>query len=233
MTEIKRPEFDEYRDSYVETVEQSISFSGLSLDFFLQSKALMIRDLLVLRLSERPRPRLLDVGCGIGSLHPLLSGLFSSIHGVDVSGESIERAKLENPANRYDAYDGKRLPFADNSFDMALSICVMHHVPVLQWAGFMAELTRVVSPGGMVCLIEHNPINPGTRISVARCPFDKDAVLLGTRKMRGYMRRAGLAEVAIRNFVFFPTNRPQFRTLERWMHWLPLGAQYAAIGRVQ
>jgi len=233
MAETMQPEFDAYRDTYVDTVEQSISFSGLSHDFFQQSKALMIRDLLALRLADRPKPRLLDVGCGIGALHPLLSGLFSSIHGVDVSGESIERAKLENPGNLYDAYDGERLRFADNSFDMALSICVMHHVPVEQWTGFMAELTRVVSNGGMVCLIEHNPVNPGTRISVARCPFDEDAVLLGTRKMRGYMRRAGLAEVATRNFVFFPTNRPKFRALERQLHWLPLGAQYAAIGRVQ
>jgi 2-polyprenyl-3-methyl-5-hydroxy-6-metoxy-1,4-benzoquinol methylase len=233
MVETKRPEFDAYRDSYVETVERSISFSGLSHDFFQQSKALMIRDLLALRLADRPKPDLLDVGCGIGSLHPLLSDLFSTIHGVDVSGESIDRAKLENPANRYTAYDGKRLPFADNSFDMALSICVMHHVPVPQWTGFMAELVRVVSPGGMVCLIEHNPLNPGTRLSVARCPFDEDAVLLGTRTMRGYMRRAGLAEVETRNFVFLPTNRPAFRTLERRLHWLPLGAQYAAIGRVR
>ncbi len=228
-----QPEFDAYRDTYVDTVEQSIRFSGLSHDFFQKSKALMIRDLLALRLADRPRPRLLDVGCGIGALHPLLSELFSSIHGMDVSGESIERAKRENPGNLYDAYDGERLPLADNSFDMALSICVMHHVPVEQWAGFMAELTRVVSPGGMVCLIEHNPLNPGTRMSVARCPFDKDAVLLGPRKMRGYMRRAGLAEVATRNFVFFPTNHPQFRALERRLHWLPLGAQYAAIGQAQ
>ncbi|MCI2394592.1 methyltransferase domain-containing protein [Aliiroseovarius sediminis] len=228
-----QPEFDAYRDNYVDTVEQSISFSGLSHDFFQKSKALMIRDLLALRLAHHPKPILLDVGCGIGALHPLLSGLFSSIHGVDVSGESIERAKLENPRNLYDTYDGERLPFADNSFDMVLSICVMHHVPVAQWTRFMAELTRVVLPGGMVCLIEHNPVNPGTRLSVARCPFDEDAVLLSTRKMRGYMRRAGLAEVATRNFVFFPSNRPKFRALERRLHWLPLGAQYAAIGRVQ
>ncbi|WP_226782789.1 class I SAM-dependent methyltransferase [Oceaniglobus trochenteri] len=233
MADIVQTEFDAYRDSYVDTVEQSISFSGLSHGFFQQSKALMIRDLLAMRLADRPEPSLLDVGCGVGALHPLLSGLFGSIHGVDISGQSIERAKQDNPGNLYDAYDGKRLPFADNSFDMALSICVMHHVPVEQWTGFMAELARVVSPGGMVCLVEHNPANPGTRISVARCPFDADAVLLGPRKMRGYMRRAGLAEVATRNFVFFPTNRPAFRALERRLHWLPLGAQYAAIGRAR
>jgi SAM-dependent methyltransferase len=226
-----RDEFDAYSDTYRDTVEQSISFSGLSHDFFQQSKALMIRDLLALRLKDRPKPRLLDVGCGVGALHPLLGGMFSSINGVDVSSDSIRRARADNPANLYTDYDGQTLPYEDASFDMSLAICVMHHVPTEHWRNFMAEMTRVVVPGGLVCLIEHNPINPGTRLSVARCPFDADAVLLGPRNMRRRMRSAGLKDVATRNFVFFPSNKPGFRNLERRLHWLPLGAQYAAIGR--
>lgn len=229
---VTKDQFDAYSDSYSDTVEQSISFSGLSHDFFQQSKALMIQDLLTLRLEDRPRPKLLDVGCGVGALHPLISPLFSSVNGVDVSKDSIARARAANPANLYKVYDGSTLPYENNCFDMSLSICVMHHVPPKDWKNFMAELSRVVAPGGLVCLIEHNPINPGTRLSVARCPFDADAVLLGTRNMRRRMQEAGLDDVSIRNFVFFPSNKPGFRRLERRLHWLPLGAQYAAIGRV-
>lgn len=227
-----RDEFDAYSETYTDTVEQSIRFSGLSHGFFQQSKALMIRDLLALRLKDRPAPTLLDVGCGVGSLHPLLSGMFRSIDGVDVSQDSITRARIDNPGNAYMAYDGHTLPYDDDSFDMSLAICVMHHVPPARWANFMAEMARVVAPGGLVCLIEHNPVNPGTRLSVARCPFDADAVLLGPREMRRRMRRAGLEDVATRNFVFFPSNGPGFRRVERRLHWLPFGAQYAAIGRV-
>ncbi len=226
-----KDEFDAYSDRYTDTVEKSISFSGLSHDFFQRSKAFMIQDLLALRLKERPRPKLLDVGCGVGALHPLISPMFSSVNGVDVSKDSITRARADNPANLYKDYDGLTLPYDDNSFDMSLSICVMHHVPPAHWTNFMAELTRVVAPGGLVCLIEHNPINPGTRLSVARCPFDADAVLLGIRTMRRRMRDAGLTDVSTRNFVFFPSNKPKYRNLERRLHWLPLGAQYAAIGR--
>ena len=223
-------EFDEYSDNYRETVEKSISFSGLSHDFFQRSKVEMIQQILDLRLNADTPPRLLDVGCGVGALHPLLSGMFSTIHGVDVSADSIQKAQADNPGNLYDAYDGHILPYPDNSFDMTLAICVMHHVPTAQWTQFMSELARVVVPGGVICLIEHNPINPGTRLSVARCPFDADAVLLGQRNMRKRMRTAGLHDVETRNFVFFPTNKPAFRKLERRLHWLPLGAQYAAIG---
>lgn len=227
-----RDEFDAYSDSYTDTVEQSISFSGLSHDFFQQSKALMIRDLLDLRLKDCPKPKLLDVGCGVGALHPLINPMFGSVTGVDVSKDSIARARADNPGNLYQDYDGHTLPYDDNSFDMSLAICVMHHVPTQHWTNFMAEMTRVVAPGGMVCLIEHNPINPGTRLSVARCPFDADAVLLGAGNMRRRMRKAGLSDVSTRHFVFFPSNKPGFKNLERRLHWLPFGAQYAAIGRV-
>lgn len=227
-----KDEFDSYSETYTQTVEQSFRFSGLSHDFFQQSKQLMIRDLLRLRLNGLPHPRLLDVGCGIGALHPAISPLFSSISGVDVSKDSIDRARDDNPENAYHHYSGAELPFEDDSFDMTLAACVMHHVPTQHWVRFMDEMSRVVAPGGMVCLIEHNPINPATSLSVARCPFDADAVLLGAGNMRRRMRSAGLLDVATRHFVFFPSNKPSIRKLERLLHWLPLGAQYAGIGRV-
>ena len=39
-------------------------------------------------------------------------------------------------------------------------------------------MRRVVRPGGLLCIIEHNPFNPLTRLAVVRCEFDRDAVLL-------------------------------------------------------
>jgi hypothetical protein len=53
----------------------------------------------------------------------------------------------------------------------------------------IAEMARVTRPGGMVAIIEHNPLNPVTRHIVSRCPFDRDAVLLrcgtGARLLAG------------------------------------------------
>lgn len=229
---MSKTEFDAYRDTYEATVEESLRFSGLTHNFFQRSKARMIRDILARYLEDHSPPALLDVGCGIGALHPLISPMFRSVDGVDVSADSLARARDDNPDQTYKHYDGHRLPYENDSFDMSLAICVMHHVSPDQWQAFMAEMTRVVAPGGIVCLIEHNPINPATRLSVARCPFDVDAVLLGAGKMRRFMRSAGLGSVSTRHFVFFPFSGPVFHRLERSLHWLPLGAQYAAIGRV-
>ncbi len=223
-------EFDAYHDKYVKTVEDSIGFSGLDHSFFQISKTNKLTDLVARHFGKEASPRLLDVGCGIGALHPYIASLFSSIHGVDISHSSINEAKTANPAHDYKVYDGQHLPFSDNTFDMTLAVCVMHHVPPSEWENFLAEKARVVRPGGLVCLIEHNPLNPATRLSVARCPFDKDAVLLGAREMRRRLEAARLAQVFSEHFVFFPTHRSPLRQIERSLGWLPLGAQYLAVG---
>lgn len=228
---MSKHEFDEYHDKYIKTVEDSIRFSGLEHSFFQLSKADKLNDIVIRHFGDGTHPSLLDVGCGIGALHPYIEHLFGRIDGVDVSPDSVIEAKKANPSHSYLNYDGLRLPYDDNMFDMTLAVCVMHHVPMANWENFLIEKARVVRPGGLVCLIEHNPINPATRLSVARCPFDKDAVLLGARQMRRRLKGAKLDTVFSEHFVFFPTRKPFFRAMERSLKWLPLGAQYLAVGQ--
>lgn len=228
---MSKHEFDEYHDKYSKTVEDSIGFSGLEHSFFHRSKAHKLKELVSLNFGAASRPNLLDVGCGVGALHPYIEPIFGKISGVDVSSDSIIEAAKNHPQHSYSHYDGQRLPFDDNTFDMTLAVCVMHHVPTEHWENFLAEKSRVTRPGGVVCLIEHNPINPATRLSVARCPFDEDAVLLGARQMRQRLKAASLDPVFSEHFVFFPTHRAPFRAIERKLKWLPLGAQYLAVGK--
>ncbi|WP_457488677.1 class I SAM-dependent methyltransferase, partial [Tardiphaga sp. P5_C10] len=125
------------------------------------------------------------------------------------------------------AFDGRIFPFADASFDLVTTICVMHHVLPVEWAGFMREMRRVVRPGGLVCVIEHNPFNPLTRLAVARCEFDRDAVLLGAGKTQKIMAGAGLRDIASRHFLLLPWEAKAARRVENALSGLPLGAQYA------
>jgi SAM-dependent methyltransferase len=230
---MSKDEFDEYRDNYVQTVEQSVGFSGLKHSFFQESKSHKIADIVHQKLSHVDQPKLLDVGCGVGALHPYIEHIFHQIDGVDVSTESIEQARIDNPTRSYADYGGLRLPYDDNSFDMTLAVCVMHHVPTQHWENFLAEKARVVRPGGIVCLIEHNPYNPATRLSVARCPFDADAVLLSGREMKKRLSAAELTDVCADHFVFMPSNNSTVRAVERRLGWIPLGAQYIATGVVK
>ena len=226
-----RQAFDHYKDAYVTAVQDSIAFSGLDYSFFLRSKAALLRDVLADLLPAADAPRLLDVGCGVGALHPLLKSAFGQIHGVDVSAECISRAAANNPWATYQAHDGGRLPVADGEFDIALAVCVAHHVPPPRWPEFFAELRRATRPGGGVCVIEHNPFNPLTRLSVLRCAFDKDAHLLRRSHTANLMREAGLTDVRSRYFVFVPSTANWAQRLERGLAWAPLGAQYVVFGR--
>jgi hypothetical protein len=91
-------------------------------------------------------------------------------------------------------------------------------------------MARVIRPGGVVCIIEHNPLNPLTQLSVRRCEFDRDAVLLPAWRTAGLMARAGLRAVESRYFLLLPSAATPMRAIERRLARLPLGAQYIACG---
>lgn len=222
-------EFDVWRDDYERVVDRSIEFSGLGHDFFMAAKADLLSEVADERLGGGQGARLLDVGCGVGRLHRHLKGRFAAVEACDVSAESLSRAAAENPWVGYRANEGARLPYPDGAFDLVTTSCVIHHVPPADWLAFAREMRRVTRPGGVAVVIEHNPWNPLTRLAVARCPFDADAVLLSGPRARTLMREAGFASAANRFFLTFPSSRPFVRRLERALARLPLGAQHATI----
>jgi SAM-dependent methyltransferase len=166
------------------------------------------------------------VGCGVGLTDAYLAGRLGDVHGVDTSEDAVQRAAERNPAVRYRTYGGGRLPYDDAAFDLAFAICVTHHVPPPERRQFAAELRRVVRPGGLVALFEHNPLNPLTRLAVSRCAFDEDAVLLRAGEAAELLRGAGLRPAERRYIIFVPSNRPRVRAVESALRRLPAGAQY-------
>ncbi len=110
--------------------------------------------------------------------------------------------------------------------DIAFTICVVHHVPTIAWPLFAAEMKRVVRPGGLVAVFEHNPLNPFTRVSVSRCPFDEDVTLLRAGTTARLLDEAGLHPVERRFFYFLPVRDVAASRVERALRRVPLGAQY-------
>lgn len=223
--------FDQYDRSYGAVVQDSIKFSGLKHDFFLQAKADLMREKILARFGTR-KPDGLDVGCGIGAFHPYVRSEFGRYYGIDVSEKSIEQAQAARGDVEYAVHDGGSIPYAERTFDFVSTICVMHHVPPAEWLAFMREMRRVTKPGGIVCVIEHNPWNPLTRLAVSRCEFDRDAVLLHAGKTEELMHESGLRNVASDYFLFLPFRAGIAQKFERGIRWLPLGAQYMTCGEV-
>ena len=224
-------EFDANAETYVDEVQAAIAFSGVEVDVFTRRKAGLLLDATRRRLGDPSGLRFLDVGCGVGATDAHLVDHVGSLEGVDLAAAAIEVARRDNPGVSYAAYDGSRLPQADASVDVAFAICVAHHVPLVDRERFAAELHRVVRPGGLAFLFEHNPWNPLTRVVVNRCEFDEDAILLPRRTSQRLLRTAGLTPVESRFVIFLPMDRPLVSRLERYLGWLPLGAQHYVAAR--
>jgi SAM-dependent methyltransferase len=96
--------------------------------------------------------RVLDVGCGTGSLTFTLPEVanVNSITGVDLTEPFVEYARARNSDARiaFRQADARALPFGDNSFDRAFSMLVLQFLP--DAARAVAEMRRVVRAGGSV-----------------------------------------------------------------------------------
>ncbi len=215
--------FDEHSADYSQKMDRALAVVGLEHDFFFEAKVRQILDARR-RVAASGAVRVLEIGCGIGLLIQRLRPLFDDVWGIDPSISSLGQAAARD--GRMIAADGVRTPFADESFDMVIAVCVLHHVPVDQRAAFLAEAARITRRDGLVMLCEHNPWNPLTRIVVGRCELDRDAVLLSQTEARRRLTAAGLSNIRSRYILFFPWRGAVWRWLEARLGWLALGGQY-------
>lgn len=94
--------------------------------------------------------RALDVGTGSGAFALELAARFREVVGVDLPG-AIARA-TPHPGVRYEAMDAEALKFPDASFDFVGISWSLHHLE--NPSGVLAEMRRVLRPGGVFMIVE-------------------------------------------------------------------------------
>jgi SAM-dependent methyltransferase len=127
-----------------------------------------------------PAPRVLDVGCGNGALLLALEGRIASGTGVDASTGMIARARARaegHPKLRFETIREPRLPFADGSFDVVTSFLSFRY---LDWDPMVAEMQRVLAPGGRILVVD----------MVEKAPALREAPLLARSAARHLLRHA-------------------------------------------
>src|SRR4051812_26329910 len=97
---------------------------------------------------------MLDVGCNVGALLKHCREVFPNMRlaGVEINPRALDAARRDVPGAELHASGAENLPFADESFDCVTCIEVLEHVPADLRATALAEMKRVLRPGGRLAL---------------------------------------------------------------------------------
>ena len=97
----------------------------------------------------------LDLGCGEGR-HVISAYVAADVNsfGVDLSLDDLRTTRdkfnvFAEPDNQAKSFNALQLPFADDSFDKVICSEVLEHIP--DYRGALAEIRRVLKPGGLLC----------------------------------------------------------------------------------
>jgi SAM-dependent methyltransferase len=194
-----------------------------------------LRDLVLAQIARfakgRPNLNLLDAGCGTGKVLEACQG--HQAYGLEYAGEAmrfLRRRGLERVVQGSIC----RLPFADASFDVVLSLDVLYHVAAPGDLEGLQEMSRVLKPGGMLLL--NLPAYEFLRSHHDVAIHTQQRYTRG--RLRALLGRAGLRVrlLSYRNTLLFPVAalvrlaqklfrprpavaRSDLRPVPRWLNW--------------
>lgn len=180
-----------------------------------------LRSALALQPALPPEPRVLELGCGVGTFtRALVSALpDATVLATDRDEQLLARARreLEDVARggrvRFERADASRLPYPPRAFDLVACRCLLMHQPDPFIT--VAEMFRVTTPGGLALAVEPDwgarALYPDTEALIALVALARQArrfgfpdVLLG-RKLYALSRAAGYERIRIRATAFTET----------------------------
>jgi len=145
--------------------------------------------------------RALDVGCGMGRWTRLLHARGASVIGIDPTEEMIEAARRLSPDLDYRRMSATAIGLPDAGFDLVTAVTVVQHLRPEEQRAAVAEIARVLRPGGHALLLDLIDLGDRGPVVFPRAPEDWIALA----------RAAGLDLVAWRGQEFIPLIRMGWR----------------------
>ena len=119
-----------------------------------------LKSLLITQLNLKDSERILDFGCGTGTLVLMIkkSRPDCVVYGIDIDPQVLEiaekKARREGADVHLIQYNGITLPFADKSFDKVVTSLMVHHLFKEEKIPIIKELYRVLKKGGELHILD-------------------------------------------------------------------------------
>lgn len=214
--------WEERAEQYYETMD----ITGCVKEYITGRRAGLVADWLA------EGDRWLDLGVGTGTIFAAALGCSKTRGvGMDYARPMVGIARRKAQAHQAGFLQGNGicLPFRENSFDLAFSVDVMHHIAFeglnyLRLA--LGEVHRVLRPGGRIVIYEANPLNLYWYYYMRKIGED-NARLMRRGFLHKTLSQVGFKVVAGRYMGFVPQflsprSLGLFRTVERWVEATPL-----------
>lgn len=161
-----------------------------------------------------PGRRILDIGCGDGTLVGWLAKQGAEAFGADPGPAALTAARRNVPDGRFVAAGAERLPFGDGTFDAVVCVNALHHVPVALQGAALAEAARGAKRGGVVLVIE--PLAQGPNFQLVQPIDDETGIRDAAYAAIKTAARSALRQV--REEIYdSPARYPDFAAFERRM----------------
>jgi ubiquinone/menaquinone biosynthesis C-methylase UbiE len=161
-----RHRFTDLTDLLVSNYELGGSFYNWGFKMLGGRKHEEFRQRIVELAALRGDERLLDAGCGTGLTALRIAALYPDcqVHGIDLSPKMVEVAR-KDAVKRDLAVDLRSgsvtdLPYPDSTFDVVLTNIMCHHLDLAEKRQAVAEIARVLKPGGRYVSAEFGTLNP-------------------------------------------------------------------------
>ena len=149
-----------------------------------------VKNLLTSQGAFEPKKRVLEIGCGQGILADWFTG--GGYVGVDTDFPSLQFAQSRSKRNHFICQDAAGLSFRDRTFDIVLSVGVLHHLDNHQFRQHFKEAFRVLKPGGKVIVYDCIRPEPKDYLRYWCSKLERGAHLRSEEDLRRSFRESGI-----------------------------------------
>ncbi len=161
-----------------------------------------LREAIIDLAQIRSGEKVLDVGCGTGTLAitaKMKSGPTVKVYGADAAPQMIEKAREKAAKANVDVdfQPGlvEAINFPDNSLDVVLSSFMVHHLPGELKQKAFAEIYRVLKPGGRLLVVDFEPPKGRVLLTVLKMLLGPGMMKIDNRKVPPLLEAAGFVSL--------------------------------------